>query len=47
MSFSAYSMYVAARKIHISELTKAILEEFETFDLQERGQIEIKVRRRY
>ncbi|KAI0240857.1 Atrial natriuretic peptide receptor 1 [Lamellibrachia satsuma] len=32
----------STRKIHISELTKAILEEFETFDLQERGQIEIK-----
>ncbi|KAI0213819.1 hypothetical protein LSAT2_001070, partial [Lamellibrachia satsuma] len=33
---------VAALRIHISETTKELLEEFETFIIQERGPVDLK-----
>ena len=38
------SSRVAALRIHISETTKELLDEFETFIIQERGPVDLKVR---
>ena len=36
-------MYLSALKIHISQYTKAILDEFGTFEIIPRGEISVKV----
>ena len=35
--------FITALRIHVSATTKELLEEFETFNLQERGPIDLKV----
>ena len=37
------SVFITALRIHLSATTKELLEEFETFNLQERGPIDLKV----
>jgi len=37
-------MYISALKIHVSAATKSLLDQFGTFELQLRGEVEMKVR---
>lgn len=39
-------VYFLALKIHVSPQTKEVLDTFGTFDLELRGEIEMKVRKR-
>ena len=43
MMFLVIELYFAAQRIHISEQTKEVLDTFTIFDMELRGEMEIKV----